>query len=114
MRADRHPEAFYGEEIPSPADGAADPALLYAPHGVPGRFFNPWSPFNTGVLDVLRWKLGGNPYGSRRPPRVPVVANDGVYFSRRDEPASVTWVGHSTFALHDGGDVVLTDPHWGP
>jgi N-acyl-phosphatidylethanolamine-hydrolysing phospholipase D len=22
-------------------------------------------------------------------------------------------VGHSTFALQDGGDVVLTDPHWG-
>jgi L-ascorbate metabolism protein UlaG (beta-lactamase superfamily) len=26
----------------------------------------------------------------------------------------VTWVGHSTFAVQDGGEVFLTDPHWGP
>jgi N-acyl-phosphatidylethanolamine-hydrolysing phospholipase D len=121
MKAERHPEASPREEVLPPAgedaaarDRAADPALLYAPHGAPGQFFNPWARFETGVLDVLRWKLGGNPYGPRQPPRVPVVANDGAYLSRRDEPASVTWVGHSTFAIHDGGDVVLTDPCWGP
>jgi N-acyl-phosphatidylethanolamine-hydrolysing phospholipase D len=26
----------------------------------------------------------------------------------------LTWVGHSTFALHDEEDVCLTDPHFGP
>ena len=26
----------------------------------------------------------------------------------------MTWVGHSTFAVQDEGDVFLTDPHWGP
>lgn len=96
--------------LPSP-----DPALLYAPHGKPGRFFSPWQPFSTSFLDVLRWKLRGRgPYDRKTPPRIPVVPNDGAYLKREGEPPSVTWVGHSTFAVQDGGDVVLTDPHWGP
>lgn len=94
-----------------PAD---DPALLYAPHGEPGRFFCPWRPFNTTFLDVLRWKLRGKgPYDRKTPPRVPVIQNDGAYLKDGGAPPSVTWVGHSTFAIHEGGDVVLTDPHWG-
>ncbi len=93
---------------------AADPALLYAPHGRPGRFFNPWGRFPNRRIDVVRWKLSRNPYGRSAPLRVPVAANDGRYLGARDEPPSLTWVGHATFALHDGGDVVLTDPHWGP
>lgn len=93
---------------------ADDPvSLLYAPHGEPGRFFSPWQPFDTGLLDVLRWKLRKNPYGPRRPPQVPVVANDGAYLKDAGAPPSMTWVGHSTFAIHDGGEVILTDPHWG-
>jgi N-acyl-phosphatidylethanolamine-hydrolysing phospholipase D len=91
-----------------------DPALLYAPHGEPGRFFCPWQPFNTGPLDVLRWKLRGKgPYDRKTPPRVPVVENDGAYLKDGGAPPSITWVGHSTFAIQDGGDVILTDPHWG-
>ncbi|MEA2693429.1 MAG: hypothetical protein QOJ16_2816, partial [Acidobacteriota bacterium] len=50
----------------------------------------------------------------RQPLHVPVVANDGAYLASRSEPPSVTWVGHSTFAIQDGGEVFLTDPHWGP
>ena len=90
-----------------------DPALLYAPHEERGRFFNPWSRFETGLADVLRWKLGHNPYGRHGRPEIPILANDGSYLSSASEPPSITWVGHSTFALQDGPDVVLTDPHWG-
>src|SRR5262245_12081171 len=96
-----------------PEAPAEDPASLYAFHGQPGRFFNPWRPFDTGLADLLRWKRAPNPYGPRRPPRVPVVANDGAYLRSRQEPPSVTWVGHSTFAIHDPGEgheVALTDP----
>ncbi len=97
-----------------------DPALLYAPHGAPGKFFNPWAPMTTSFLDVLRWKLRKNPYDKRQPLHIPVVANDGAYlasgggFPGEIEPPSVTWVGHSTFAIQDGGEVFVTDPHWGP
>jgi N-acyl-phosphatidylethanolamine-hydrolysing phospholipase D len=91
-----------------------DPALLYAPHGEPGRFFCPWLPWQSRRLDLLRWKLHGKaPFDRRTPPRVPVVENDGAYLIRKGEPASATWVGHSTFAVQDEGDVFITDPHWG-
>jgi N-acyl-phosphatidylethanolamine-hydrolysing phospholipase D len=91
------------------------PESLYAPHGAPGHFFNPWGHFPNRVTDVLRWKLGSRSEYDKSPPlQVSVVANDGAYLKDRSQPASVTWVGHSTFAIHDGGDVLLTDPHWGP
>jgi N-acyl-phosphatidylethanolamine-hydrolysing phospholipase D len=92
-----------------------DPALLYAPHGEPGHFFCPWQPFQTGPLDVLRWKLRGKaPYDRKTPPRVPVMENDGAYLAKAGEKPSATWVGHSTFVIQDEGDVFVTDPHWGP
>lgn len=104
-----------GEPLPVPEDAAADPrrAALYAPHERDGKFFCPWGAEVRGLLDVVRWKLGKNPYDKSRPLVIPRVDNDGSYLGRRGEPASVTWVGHATFAIHDGGDVVLTDPHWG-
>lgn len=90
------------------------PDLLYAPHGEPGRLFNPWAPFNNRFVDLLRWKLGkNNRYDKSVPPHIPVVANDGAYLKDRRQPDSVTWVGHSAFAVQDGGEVFLTDPHFG-
>jgi N-acyl-phosphatidylethanolamine-hydrolysing phospholipase D len=91
----------------------ASPDSLYAPHGEPGHFFNPWGVFPAGFSALLRWKLGKNPYDKTLPLDIPVVANDGAYLKDGGQPPSATWVGHSTFAIQDGGDVVLTDPHWG-
>lgn len=65
-------------------------------------------------LDLLRWKFARNPYDNSSPARVPAVANDGAYLADAGAPDSLTWVGHSTFAIQDGGEVFLTDPHWGP
>ncbi len=87
---------------------------LYAPHYADGRFFNPWQRFQTRLRDVIKWQLAGKaPYDRKSPLRIPVVANDGLYLKDRGQPDSVTWVGHSTFAVQDGGEVFLTDPHWG-
>ncbi|HEX2223977.1 MAG TPA: MBL fold metallo-hydrolase [Thermoanaerobaculia bacterium] len=95
-------------------DKPEDADLLYAPHGQPGGFFCPWRPFNSRFTDLLRWKWAGKaPYDRKTPPRVPVVANDGAYLRKKDEPPSITWIGHSCFAIHDGPDVILTDPHFG-
>jgi N-acyl-phosphatidylethanolamine-hydrolysing phospholipase D len=90
------------------------PDLLYAPHGEPGRFFCPWQPFQARFSDVLRWKMAGKaPYDRKSPLDIPVVANDGAYLRDPGQPPSVTWIGHSSFAVQDGGEVFLTDPHWG-
>jgi N-acyl-phosphatidylethanolamine-hydrolysing phospholipase D len=106
---------------PRERDGAAladaDPVdLLYAPHGdVDDGFFTPWTDDPKSLWGVVRWKLfSTNAYDKRRDPVVPRVPNDGVFLAGVEPGATVTWVGHSTFAIHDGDDVILTDPHWGP
>jgi N-acyl-phosphatidylethanolamine-hydrolysing phospholipase D len=98
----------------APAPGLPASAPLHAPHQEQGRFFNPWRRPSMRRLDLLRWKFARNPYDKRSPARVPAVANDGAYLSDAGAGDSLTWVGHSTFAVQDGGEVFLTDPHWGP
>lgn len=87
---------------------------LRAPHRKQdGRFFNPWGESSTGSLDFLRWKFGDNPYDKDADPVIPRVANDGASLAGVQRSAEITWVGHATLAIHDGDDVVLTDPHFG-
>jgi N-acyl-phosphatidylethanolamine-hydrolysing phospholipase D len=88
-------------------------STLYAPHGEKGSFFVPWGTFGTGVLDVLRWRFSRNPYDKSRPLEIPKVENDGADLAGVENSSAITWVGHATFAIHDGDDVALTDPHFG-
>ena len=95
-------------------------SVLRAPHvDGDGRFFNPWAEDPKTVWGMLRWQLfTRNPYREMkiRPTaelEVPVEVNDGAYLAGVEHSATVTWVGHSTFAVHDGEDVFLTDPHFG-
>jgi N-acyl-phosphatidylethanolamine-hydrolysing phospholipase D len=92
-----------------------DPAALRAPHRAEdGTFFNPWQPFEGSFLDVLKWKLfSDNRYDKDADPVIPRVANDGASLALAQNSAELTWVGHATVAIHDGDDVVLTDPHFG-
>lgn len=86
---------------------------LYAPHRDERGFFNPWSRFVRPTFwNVLEWKAGGNPYEKDREPELPRIANDGGYLAGVEHSATVTWVGHATFAVHDRDDVFLTDPHF--
>lgn len=89
-----------------------DPALLYAEHFEDGRFFNPWGPFKPNWKDVFRaFVLTRNPYDLDRPVKVESKLREGL--PKGDGPC-VTWAGHATFAIQEGRDVVLTDPHFGP
>jgi N-acyl-phosphatidylethanolamine-hydrolysing phospholipase D len=89
--------------------------LLYAPHGdIHDGFFTPWSDDPKTVWGLVRWWVfSSNQYDKRREPVVPSLPNDGAHLAGVEPGASITWVGHSTFAIHDGDDVILTDPHWG-
>jgi L-ascorbate metabolism protein UlaG (beta-lactamase superfamily) len=86
-------------------------SALYAPHERDGRYFNPWRPDDRGFFTFLRWRLSGDSRSYPNPvPPVDVVPNDGAYLRRADEPASITWVGHATFAIQTNGQVWITDP----
>lgn len=91
----------------------AGTAPLYAPHRDEDGYFNPWRRFDRpSVWDMLAWKTAANPYDKDAPPVIPRVANDGAYLAGEEHSATVTWVGHATFAVHDRDDVFLTDPHF--
>ncbi|MEO8503661.1 MAG: MBL fold metallo-hydrolase [Acidobacteriota bacterium] len=97
-----------------PTPTPAEIATLYAPHRFGGKFFNPWGEELRTLRDVWRWKLQKKTYEKPATLEVPVVANDGAGLRGILDGAEITWVGHSTFAIHDRRDVILTDPHFGP
>ena len=95
---------------------ATDPAKLYAPHrDSEGRFYNPWLRQDKSTWDLLRWWLSSNSLPQLKDQRypLPVQANDGAYLGNPHAPASLTWVGHATYVVQWGGQVVLTDPFFG-
>lgn len=67
-----------------------------------------------GPKEMLRWNFERLTGRSQRDPqpdfRPPVRENDGRAI--RELPASLTWIGHSTFALRLGGKLLVTDPVW--
>ena len=97
-------------------DGAykvsSDPTSLHAPHLENGAYFNPWHPFVPGLGRVLRFGLTRNPFDRSADPVLPVVENDGHDLLGNATPPRITWIGHATMAIHDGDDVVLTDPNF--
>jgi len=91
-----------------------DRDTLYAPHRDDrGRFFTPWAGERPGMLRMLQWTFSRSAYAGVEAPPVPTVENDGTYLADPSQPESLTWVGHSTYVGHDGGDVFVTDPHFG-
>jgi N-acyl-phosphatidylethanolamine-hydrolysing phospholipase D len=89
-----------------------DSQTLYAPNRAEGVFFNPWDRSEPRRRDLLRFALTRNPHDTGREPQVRVVPNDGSALASVQGSSEITWVGHASFVIHDGHDVVLTDPHF--
>jgi N-acyl-phosphatidylethanolamine-hydrolysing phospholipase D len=80
-----------------------------------GRFDDRATQPSRGPRDIARWKLG------RREPRRedwdtvdamrPVVRDGGAAALAAGDPCAV-WIGHATWALRLGGQLVVTDPVW--
>jgi N-acyl-phosphatidylethanolamine-hydrolysing phospholipase D len=101
----------YPAEPPGEKKWESD-SSLYAPNFDGQAFFNPWDRFEWKRLDFLRFAFSRSSYDKSRPPEVRVVPNDGASLAGLRSAAEITWVGHATFVIHDGDDVVLTDPHF--
>ena len=96
------------------AADAPAPDPLHAPHrSSDGTFFNPWGESENDFLDFLRWRFSSNAYDKSAEPVLRRVANDGRSLAGTQASTEITWIGHATVAIHDGDDVVLTDPHFG-
>jgi len=111
---------LFAEDEPTSPAAPAPPSRvdsLHAPHHAEGRYFVPWASDDArGGFSFLRWQFSKNAYAGMARGAAPRVANDGASLARalpRGE-AELTWVGHATFAVHDGDAVFLTDPHFGP
>ncbi len=114
------PSAHAETGVRSPAGerAAAPPAAasLYAPHHGDDGYFVPWGEDDSrGLGAFFRWQFAKNAYGGMSRSPAPRVANDGASLARPlpRGSAELTWVGHASFAVHDGADVFLTDPHFG-
>jgi len=72
------------------------------------RFFLPGQPQDKGVVELLRWQLGGGrkPW----PDRFPSPFHDKP--PARVEGLRVALVGHATLLIQVAGLNLLTDPHW--
>lgn len=91
-----------------------DAGSLFAPHEREGRFFCPWGQHRRSLLDLLRWQLRRTRARDRRPrAAIPRAPNDGASLAGVASSARLTWIGHGSFALHEGDRVVVVDPHFG-
>ncbi len=78
-----------------------------------GRFVNLEHPFNTGMADVLKWQLGGNPDKAAKKLeqwRLQVVPYNDWLTSTVD---CIVWLGHSSFFIRLDGKTILIDPVFG-
>ena len=66
-----------------------------------------------GLGDIVRWQVERLRSGRKKVGRdfvTPRRLNDGKRLASRD--ASLTWIGHATFANRLGGRLIVTDPIW--
>jgi N-acyl-phosphatidylethanolamine-hydrolysing phospholipase D len=89
--------------------------LLTSPHERGGKFFCPWGVERRNWRQHLSWQLRRVPARAKRPREpIPRAANDGASLATVAEQAELTWIGHCSFALHEGETTALFDPHFGP
>ena len=80
-------------------------------YGRLGRFDHLATSPARGPRDMFRWKVLDRLTGRAKPDTTPFV------IPREDDAsipdvASLTWIGHATFVLRLGGQVIATDPIW--
>lgn len=78
-----------------------------------GRFVDEHDPYLPSLIQVLKWKLGGNPLKEAKqndPWKVDVL--DPLEFFVSDDDG-IMWLGHASFYVRIGGVALITDPVFG-
>lgn len=78
-----------------------------------GRFVNHEFPFLPKIIDVLKWKLRGNPFAQekRQDKYRPSVLDAAEFLD--DERDGIMWLGHASFYIRAAGKGILIDPIFG-
>lgn len=89
--------------------------ILFAEHCNAGRFFNPWNPTpQPGPREILRWKLGTNPYAEAKRNEAPLEAvAGGLEQLSATGGQGIVWIGHASFLVELDGLRILIDPIFG-
>lgn len=89
------------------------PAWPGTPADENGRYINYEFPFNSKMIDLLRWQLSSNPFREAKQndtERLEVL--DPVAFLA-GERNGILWLGHASFFIRLDGVSILTDPVFG-
>lgn len=74
------------------------------------RFMDERDPFLPNTMDLLKWRMGRNPFKDEKEKDVwrPAVKDPVEFLS--SEADGIMWLGHATFYIRLGGKGILTDP----
>jgi L-ascorbate metabolism protein UlaG (beta-lactamase superfamily) len=93
------------------------PTIKAGWQGVPvdrkGRFVNHEHPFLPKILDLLKWRLSGNPQEEEKrndKERLAVLDPTDFLSSEKD---GILWLGHASFFVRINGKSILLDPVFG-
>ncbi|MET0753428.1 MAG: MBL fold metallo-hydrolase, partial [Pyrinomonadaceae bacterium] len=93
------------------------PTIKAGWQGVPvdrkGRFVNHEHPFLPKMLDLLKWRLSGNPQEEEKKndkERLAVLDPKDFLSSEKD---GILWLGHASFFIRINGKSILLDPVFG-
>ena len=77
------------------------------------RFMNDEYPFLPSMMDLLKWKVGGNSFKEEKESdtwRIE-VKDPRAFLSSNDD--GILWLGHASFFIRLNGVSILTDPIFG-
>jgi L-ascorbate metabolism protein UlaG (beta-lactamase superfamily) len=77
---------------------------------IEGKFANGEDLYTPSFLNVIKWKLAGNPQKKEKESDnyVPAVTENSEFFSSKDD--ALVWLGHATFLIRLNGFTFFTDP----
>ena len=85
--------------------------------GVPvdekGRFVNAEFPFLPKTIDLLRWRLGGNPQSEEKQSDTERLKVSDPADFLKSEKDGILWLGHASFFIRLNGVSILIDPVFG-
>lgn len=99
----------------APDDLTASQRALFGDPRRGARYENPWNPMPArSPKELLRWKLGANPWRARRAQTPPLPRHpDPVSGWRATSGDKLFWNGHATFMVQLDGLTFLIDPVFG-